>query len=71
MTHLLVMKPWNQTGAVLSKSQWAWVFWTHALVSACNDRPPFPDTASSLSVFPGTQAAAGAEAEAWVGEKQP
>lgn len=36
VTHLRVMKPWNQAGATpSSRSQGAWVRWNQARISAC------------------------------------
>lgn len=66
MTHLRVMKPWNQAGAApCCRSQWAWVFWNQARISACRDWPPSLGTSSAFPAFSGFEKAP----RAWVGEE--
>lgn len=60
VTHLRVMKPWNQMGAApCCRSSWAWVFWNQARVSACRIRASSLGTSSFPTSF-GLQAAPGA-----------
>lgn len=54
VTHLRVMKPWNQGGAApCCRSPWACVFWNQARVSACSDRPPSLGTSSACPASSG------------------